>query len=200
MAAMAAALVPAVLAGRSRVTVAQVERLVTVALVVLVVMEVAALMVLTQPFLAQMVKAEVLVAPVVPVVRVVLLVLVRPMVTAEMVALRVRLVTAETARMVMREHPMVVRAALVVIRVLQVAAVSQGLERELQARMVQPVQRSRLAVTVAMEATGITRALISARLLERRAVTAVLLVMVELWVTAATVATAVTVLTDPRRV
>jgi hypothetical protein len=194
---MVAAVVAVVLAGRSRVTVDQVERLVTVALVVLVVM---VSMVLLQQVLVLTVKTVVLVAMVVPVALVVLLVSVRPMVTAEMVAMLVRLVMVETARMVMREHPMVVRAAMVVIRVLQVAAVSQGLERELQARMVQPVQRSRLAVTVAMEATGITRALISARLLERRAVTAVLLVMVELWVTAATVATAVTVLTDPRRV
>ena len=45
-----------------------------------------------------------------------------------------------------------------------------------------------------------TRALIPARQLERRAVTVVMLVTVELWVTAVTAVTVVAVLMDPLRV
>jgi hypothetical protein len=46
-----------------------------------------------------------------------------------------------TVLLVMRGRLMVLTVALEVIRVLQVAAVSQGLEQELQARVVPPVRR-----------------------------------------------------------
>ena len=66
--------------------------------------------------------------------------------------------------------------------------------------MVPTVQQSCLVVTVVTVLTGMTRALIPARQMERRAVTVVMLVTVELWVTAVTAVTVVAVLTDPHRV
>ena len=82
------------------------------------------------------------------------------------------------------------RAVLVVIRVLQALVVRLG-QVELLARVAQMVLQV-LAVTAAMVATGITRALISTRLLERRAGQAVTEDQLAVWVTVVTVAMAAT--------
>jgi hypothetical protein len=66
--------------------------------------------------------------------------------------------------------------------------------------MVPTVQQSCLVVTVVKVLTGMTLDVIPERQLERRAVTVVMLVTVELWVTAVTAVTVVAVLMDPLRV
>ena len=76
---------------------------------------------------------------VVAVVRGVLAVPVRPMVTVAMVVSRVLLAMVALARMVTQPILLVVLVVLVVIRVQREPVVSQGLERELQAVVVQPV-------------------------------------------------------------
>jgi hypothetical protein len=110
-------------------------------MVVLVVLEVAVLMVPTQSHRVLMVKpavTEVVVAPVVWVVR---LVSVPTSVMVATVVLLVRLVMVVTVLLVMRGRLLAVRAVLVVIRVLQAVLVLRAVEQELQARMVLPVRR-----------------------------------------------------------
>ena len=87
---------------------------------------------------------------------------------------------------------MVVQAVLAVIRVWQALVVRLGQVGHV-ARVVPTVRQSRLVATVAMVVTGMTRALISARRLERRVVTAGTAVWLAVWVTAVRAVTAVTV-------